>query len=109
MWQLAAASQAILLVDLNIPGGRHALVMPKLAMACGNCCKVAGADKSILLIHCPSRAKEESGGDPMADEMEFCELLRKQGFNNIRWFQMLEVPAEEPLSKEALLFNDSRS
>eukprot|EP00438_Fugacium_kawagutii_P008876 Skav200912 [mRNA] locus=scaffold2445:26076:31441:+ [translate_table: standard] len=90
---------AVVIVDLSVPGSRNALIMPKLAAAAASICKISGLENSCLLIHSPTRPKEESDIDPMHDEIDFLELLRKQGFVNIRWFQSLEVPAEELLGQ----------
>ena len=89
--------EAVVLVDLSVPGARNALIMPKIAAAAAGICKISGLEHSCVLIHSPSRPKEESEVDPMQDELDFLELLKKQSFATIRWFQPLEVPAEEPL------------
>lgn len=87
-----------MLVDLTVPGARNGLVLPKIAQACANLCQIAGAENSCLVVHAPTRPKEESDVVPEKDEMDFMELLKKQKMSiPVRWVQPLEVPAAESL------------
>ena len=89
--------------DMSVPNARNSLLLPRVAQACSNLCKMSGAGNCVLLLTAPSRAREESGVDPAADEVEFSQMLAKHGFaNQIPWFQVLDVPCEEQPSSKGL-------
>ena len=94
-------SEAIILVDLAIPGARNSLVLPKIAQAVSNLCQVCGPENAVVIIHSPSRSKEESSTDPSQDELDFTNMLWKQKMTTpCRFVQILEVPAAELLGHD---------
>jgi len=88
-------------VDLAVPGARNSLLLPKIAQCVSNLCQVCGPENAVVIVHSPSRAKEESCTDPSQDELDFTNMLWKHKMTTpCRFVQILEVPGAEILGHD---------
>ena len=61
--------RVLAIIDFNVPNSRDSLRLPHIASALANIFKCLGGEQCALLAHMPAYAKEDSGNDPLDEEV----------------------------------------